>query len=240
MKFIDLFFIGGIVMWPILLCSIAAVAIIVEKFITLHKPDIDANQLLTRVRASLSHNDVPGAMSACAEYKAPVAAIFRAGLLRYNDGHSAVRKTVEAASKTELFKLEKGLGLLGNIAGVAPMLGFLGTVTGMIRAFQVIQNAGGNVNPTMLAGGIWEAMLATAFGLSVGVPALGFYNHFVQRITKFVFEFETQSEEFIDLVQHHGAHVPEMRKGPGPGPAPAEPQRRLFTDDTEFFEPKKD
>ncbi len=236
MKFIDLFFVGGIVMWPILLCSVAGVAIIIEKFIVLHKPDIDSNRLLTRIRASLAHNDVPGAMNACSEHKAPVAAIFSAGLLHYSEGNAAVRKAVEAAGKTELFKLEKGLGMLGNIAGVAPMLGFLGTVTGMIRAFQVIQNAGGNVNPTMLAGGIWEAMLATAFGLSVGVPALGFYNHFVQRVTKFVFEFETKSEEFIDLVQHNGNHTPDVRKGT----IPPEPQHRLFADDTEFFEPKKD
>jgi biopolymer transport protein ExbB len=236
MKFIDLFFIGGIVMWPILFCSLAAVAIIVEKFIVLYRREIDADQLLTRVKASLVHNDVPGAMNACSEYTSPIASIYRAGLLRYSEGNSAVRKAIEAAGKTELFKLEKGLGLLGNIAGVAPMLGFLGTVTGMIRAFQVIQNAGGNVNPTMLAGGIWEAMLATAFGLSVGVPALGFYNHFVQRVTRFVHDIETRSEEFIDLVHRNGVHAPEPRKGV----TPPEPQHRLFADDTEFFEPKKD
>jgi len=236
MKFIDLFFIGGVVMWPILLCSLAAVAIIVEKFIVLHKANIDANQLLMRVRASLSHNDVPGAMAACTEYKAPVAVIMKAGLLRYTEGGAAVRKAIEAEGKEELFKLEKGLGLLANIAGVAPMLGFLGTVTGMIAAFQVIQNAGGNVNPGMLAGGIWEAMLTTAFGLIVGIPALGFYNHFVQRVTRFVHDIETKSEEFLELVQHNGVRAPEPRKGQ----APAETQHRLFADDSEFFEPKKD
>jgi biopolymer transport protein ExbB len=239
MKFIDLFFVGGIVMWPILFCSLAAVAIIVQKFIQLHKPEIDSNQLLMRVHASLDKHDVPGAMHACSEYKSPVAAIFRAGLLRSADGKLAMRKAVEAAGKAELFKLEKGLGLLGNIAGVAPMLGFLGTVTGMIRAFQVIQNAGGNVNPTMLAGGIWEAMLATAFGLSVGVPALGFYNHFVQRVTHFVFDIESTSEEFMDMIDHEAPRrMPQ--EAPMNAPVPHEPQRRLFADDTEFFEPKKD
>jgi biopolymer transport protein ExbB len=238
MKFIDLFFIGGIVMWPILLCSLAAVAIIVEKFIQLHRRDVDSSQLLMHVRASLARRDVPGAMNVCANQKSPVAAVLRSGLVRYNEGKAAVRKAVETAGKAELFKLEKGLGLLGNIAGVAPMLGFLGTVTGMIRAFQVIQNAGGNVNPTMLAGGIWEAMLATAFGLSVGVPALGFYNHFVQRVTRFVFDIESSSEEFLDLIDHDGpGRAPEM---PIDAPLPREQQRRLFADDTEFFEPKKD
>lgn len=236
MKFIDLFFIGGIVMWPILVCSVAAVAIIIEKLIVLYRRGIDANRLLTRIRASLGHNDVPGAIRACVEHKSPVAAIFTAGLHSYHNGSSAVRKAVEAAAKVEVFKLEKGLGLLGNIAGVAPMLGFLGTVTGMIRAFQVIQNAGGSVNPTMLAGGIWEAMLATAFGLAVGVPALGFYNHFVQRVTTFVFEFEMKAEEFIQLAQPSPAPMVEGRKGA----APVEPHHRLFADDMEIFEPKQD
>jgi biopolymer transport protein ExbB len=236
MKFIDLFIIGGLVMWPILLCSFVGVAIIVEKFIVLHKANIDSNQLLTRVRSSLSHNDLAGAVKACSEYTAPVAVIMKQGLLRYSEGNAAVRRAIETAGKEELFRLEKGLGLLANIAGVAPMLGFLGTVTGMIAAFQVIQNAGGNVNPSMLAGGIWEAMLTTAFGLIVGIPALGFYNHFVQRVTRFVHDIETKSEEFIELVQHNGSSVPDVRKSA----APAEPQRRMFADDTEFFEPKKD
>lgn len=236
MKFIDLFIVGGLVMWPILLCSFVAVAIIVEKFIVLHKANIDTNQLLTRVRAALSHNDLPAAVNACAEYKSPVSSILKQGLLRYTEGSAVMRRTIEAAGKEELFKLEKGLGMLANIAGVAPMLGFLGTVTGMIAAFQIIQNAGGNVNPGMLAGGIWEAMLTTAFGLIVGIPALGFYNHFVQRVTRFVHEIETRSEEFLELVQQNGVPVPDVRKGA----LPSEPQRRMFADDTEFFEPKKD
>lgn len=236
MKFIDLFFVGGIVMWPILLCSVAAVAVIVEKYISLRKAKIDPNKLLTRVRACLSHNDILGAVSTCGEYQAPIAVILKSGLARYNEGPAAVRKAIETAGREEVFRLEKGLGLLANIAAVAPMLGFLGTVTGMIAAFQVIQNAGGNVNPAMLAGGIWEAMLTTAFGLIVGIPALGYYNYFVQRVTRFVFEIETSSEEFLDLLDNRQSPAPDVRKD-----VPvSEPKRRMFADDTEFFEPKKD
>ncbi|MGE5314510.1 MAG: MotA/TolQ/ExbB proton channel family protein [Acidobacteriota bacterium] len=241
MRFIDLFFKGGLVMWPILLCSVAAVAVIVEKYITLRKAAIDPSHLLTRVRASLAHHDVLGAVNACTEYQAPVAVIMKHGLMHYNEGPAAMRKAIETAGKEEVFRLEKGLGLLANIAAVAPMLGFLGTVTGMIAAFQVIQNAGGNVNPAMLAGGIWEAMLTTAFGLIVGIPALGFYNYFVQRVTRFVYQIETSSEEFLDLVeyeQHPPRSKPEKRETPEP--SSPEPQRRLFADDSEFFEPKKD
>ncbi|HLP16081.1 MAG TPA: MotA/TolQ/ExbB proton channel family protein [Bacteroidota bacterium] len=244
MKYIDLFFVGGVVMWPILLCSFAAVAVIVEKYISLRKAAIDPNQLLTRVRASLSHNDILGAVNACSEVPAPISTIMKHGLLRYNDGPAAVRKAIETAGKEEVFRLEKGLGLLANIAAVAPMLGFLGTVTGMIAAFQVIQNAGGNVNPGMLAGGIWEAMLTTAFGLIVGIPALGYYNYFVLRVTRFVFEIETKSEEFMDLIEldlHPRRSAPEsvppVREMP---PATRDQNRRLFADDTEIFEPKKD
>jgi len=237
MKFIELFIVGGFVMWPILLCSIVAVAIIVEKFLLLHKATVDSRQLLTRVRAALSHNDLPGAAKACSEYNSPVSAIVKQGLMKFNEGGASMRRTIETAGREELFKLEKGLGLLANIAGVAPMLGFLGTVTGMITTFQIIQNAGGNVNPSMLAGGIWEAMLTTAFGLIVGIPALGFYNHFVQRVTRFVHEIETRSEEFLELVQTNGVPVPDVRKGPAPA---AQQSNRLFADDTEFFEPRKD
>ena len=85
------------------------------------------------------------------------------------------------------------------MAGVAPMLGFLGTVTGMIQTFYTIQLMGGNLSPSDLAGGIWEAMLTTAFGLIVGIPALGFYNYFVSRVTRFIFEIETLTEEFLGI-----------------------------------------
>jgi biopolymer transport protein ExbB len=112
-----------------------------------------------------------------------------------------VREAIENAGKEEIYHLERGLGILASVAGIAPLLGFLGTVTGMIEAFRTIETVGGNVNPADLAGGIWEALLTTAFGLIVGIIAYGFYNFFVSRVTRSVFEMESASEEFLDLVR---------------------------------------
>ena len=115
-------------------------------------------------------------------------------------GLPAIQEAIHIAGKEEVFLLEKRLSVLANISGIGPMLGFLGTVTGMIAAFQTIQQLGGNVSPADLASGIWEAMITTAFGLIVGIPALGFYNHFVDRVNRIVFEMEKTTEEFIEIV----------------------------------------
>ena len=108
---------------------------------------------------------------------------------------------MHAAGKYEAFELEKRIDILATIAGVAPMLGFLGTVTGMIRAFQEIQNLQGNVNPSVLAGGIWEALLSTAAGLVVGIMAIFFYNFLIGRINRAVHDMERSATDFIDLLQ---------------------------------------
>jgi biopolymer transport protein ExbB len=122
-------------------------------------------------------------------------------LIKYPEGHERVREAIENAGKEEVYHLERGLGILASIAGIAPLLGFLGTVTGMIGAFRTIEQLSGVVNPSDLAGGIWEALLTTAFGLMVGIPAYGFYNWFVSRVQRVVFEMESASEEFLDLVR---------------------------------------
>jgi biopolymer transport protein ExbB len=115
------------------------------------------------------------------------------------------------------------------------MLGFLGTVTGMIAAFRVIEQLGGNVNPSNLAGGIWEAMLTTAFGLIVGIPALGFYNYFIGKVNKFVFEIEQSAEEFLDFVK--SGSTAEAQSSPQ---RPSSSVRKVFSEEDEFFEPKND
>lgn len=239
MNLLELFLKGGMVMWPILVCSLITVAVIVEKYILLMQSKVDPKQLMTKIRSALSRNDMASAVDACNKVKAPVANILKHGVLNYKYGAQAVKEAVELAGKEEVFHLEKRLSVLANMAGVAPMLGFLGTVTGMIAAFQTIENLGGNVNPSVLAGGIWEAMLTTAFGLVVGIPALYFYNFFVAKVNRFVFEIENSAEEFLNLIktgqlEDEGAASenpkPEKKKGP---------TRTVFADD-DFFEPKSD
>ena len=201
MTLLDLFLRGGIFMYPILLCSILAVVVIIERILVLRRANTDAGQFMLKLRSVLQRNDLMGAINFCARTVAPIANIMKRGLTVYPEGPERVREAIENSGKEETFKLEHRLGILANIAGIAPLLGFLGTVTGMIGAFRTIEQLGGAVNPSDLAGGIWEALLTTAFGLIVGIVAYGFYNYFVSRVSRRVFELERASEEFIDLVR---------------------------------------
>jgi biopolymer transport protein ExbB len=201
MNFLELFAKGGLLMYPILLCSVIAVYIIIERFLVLRKAQIDAGQFMMRLRSVLQKGDILAGINFCSKTNAPIANLMRRGLIKYPEGHERVREAIETAGKEEVYHLERGLGILASIAGIAPLLGFLGTVTGMIGAFRTIEQLSGVVNPSDLAGGIWEALLTTAFGLIVGIPAYGFYNWFVSRVQRVVFEMESASEEFLDLVR---------------------------------------
>lgn len=230
MSLLELFKFGGFVMWPILICSIISIAIIIEKFITLSKAKVNPEKLMNNIREQLLQKNIVAAIDACKQVNAPVSNVLRKGIQQFGNGKEAMRKSIENAGKEEIFQLEKRLGVLANMAGIAPMLGFLGTVTGMIQTFYIIQQMGGNINPSDLAGGIWEAMLTTAFGLIVGIPALGFYNYFVGKVTRFVFEIEIMSEEFLGIEEQDSII------------SPATPRTTFGEDthDTDIFEPVKE
>ncbi len=237
MNLLDLFLKGGLVMWPILLCSLITVAVIIEKYIVLSRSNVDPKQLMMKIRSALSRNDVVSAVDACTKVKAPVANIMKHGVINYKYGHQAVKEAIELAGKEEIFHLERRLSVLANMAGVAPMLGFLGTVTGMIAVFHTIEQLGGNVNPSILAGGIWEAMLTTAFGLLVGIPALYFYNYFVAKVNRFVFEIENSAEEFLTLMKTGQLDEEGTVAKAAPADRKQKPSRTVFADD-DYFEPK--
>jgi biopolymer transport protein ExbB len=238
MNVLELFLKGGMVMWPILLCSLVTVAVIIEKYIMLAQSKVDPKQLMAKIKSSLSRNDVVSAVDACNKIKAPVSNILKQGVLNYKYGHVIVKESIETAGKEEIFHMEKRLSVLANMAGVAPMLGFLGTVTGMISVFSTIEQLGGNVNASVLAGGIWEAMLTTAFGLIVGIPALYYYNFFVGKVNRFIYEIENSAEEFLNMVKtgqleesdSESGKKAEKKKGPS---------RTVFADD-DYFEPKEE
>src|SRR3989338_3356234 len=200
MNLLDLFVKGGVFMYPILFCSILAIVVVVERFLVLRKAKIDAGQFMLRLRSVLQRGNIMEAINFCSKTEAPLANILRKGLTKYPEGQERIREAIENAGKEETFKLEHRLGILASVAGIAPLLGFLGTVTGMIAAFRTIEQLSGAVNPSDLAGGIWEALLTTAFGLIVGIIAFAFYNYYVNRVGRFVFEMENGSEEFLDLV----------------------------------------
>lgn len=192
---------GGWVMWPILILSIVAIAIFVERLVTLRRAKTDPKAITDRIRSYVHSGDIGGAIAFCEAQGKPITRILHDGLERLGRPIAEIQDAVQAAGRHEAFELEKRTDLLASIAGIAPMLGFLGTVTGMIEAFQQIQSLQGNVNPSVLAGGIWEALLTTAAGLVVGIVALFFYNLLANRIGRIVNDMERTATSFIDLLQ---------------------------------------
>jgi biopolymer transport protein ExbB len=212
MSMFDLFLRGGTVMWAILACSIISVFIVVQKLITLSRAKVDGGKLVLQIRSVLTRGDVSAALSLCSEQSSPLSSILRSGLLKLKGSHDDVRDAIESAAKNEIYKLERGLGILASMAGISPLLGFLGTVTGMISAFRMIEINQGVVNPTVLAGGIWEALLTTAYGLIVGIPVYFLFNWLVTRVKHFVFETENSCNDFLDIL--------ETDSGASQGPKP--------------------
>lgn len=198
---LDILMRGGWVMIPLLLLSILAIYLLVERLITIRKAQSDPDVVTDRVRQYVRSGDVDGAISYCKQKDVPITRILKQGLERLGRPISEIQDAVQAAGKYETFELEKRTNLLASIAGVAPMLGFFGTVLGMIRAFQEIQNLQGNVNPSVLAGGIWEALITTAAGLLVGILALFSYNFLLGRIRRLTNDMERSATDFIDLLQ---------------------------------------
>ena len=156
---------GGWIMVLIALCSIIGSWVYIERLMAIKRLDAGATRVMDLIRSLVSAGRVPEAMERLANVEASVATVLRAGLDTYGKGRDAVREALEAAANRETFELERHTNTLATVAGIAPLLGFLGTVLGMIKAFQQIENLGGNVNATVLAGGIWEAMVTTAAGL---------------------------------------------------------------------------
>jgi biopolymer transport protein ExbB len=210
MNLFSIFLKGGILMWPILLCSIIGLAVIIDRYVVIRKARINVPAFMIRIRGFIKKKDISGAVSHCMEEKSPVANVVRKGLKKYKLGHERVKESIENAGNQEVSKLEKGLPILATISGIAPLLGFLGTVTGMISAFMRIEDLQGSANPSDLAGGIWEALITTAFGLIVGIPALAFYNYLVSAVKKLVGEIEMVANDVVDVVQDSSSNQKEV------------------------------
>lgn len=199
----QLFLAGGPVMWPILLCSIFAFAIILEKFWHLHKIKIDNQKFLADILDKMKHHQVKDALQICDNITSPIAHILKAGILKYDRSREQIKEAIEDASLYEIPKIEKNLSALATIAHVSPLLGLLGTVTGMVRCFQTIQMktvALHPVSPGDLAGGIWEALLTTVAGLIVAIPTFVAYNYLVNQINSFILEMEKASTELVNFL----------------------------------------
>ncbi len=189
---------GGIFMYPLLFFSVLAATVAIERFIVFSKAKLNVSDFLTKIRKALLVNrNVKEAIKICEQSKGPVASVMKAGLLRYGHAREDVEKTIENAALYELDRLEKRLGVLATTANVAPMLGFLGTVAGMIKSFATLAEQG-LTNPAAVAVGISEALITTATGLIIAIPAQLVYNWYTTKITRFVRDIETASNMLVE------------------------------------------
>lgn len=192
---------GGLLMIPLFILSVLAIYVIAERWRFINQSTMDVDSFLSNVEAMLKSGDQARALDQCDRHDKPLARILKSGIRRLGRPIRDIEEAIHNAGKKEIYDLESRMNWLATIAGVAPLVGFTGTVTGMIRAFMDIQSLQGNVNPSVLAGGIWEALITTAAGLVVGIIAYGFYNFLIGKINRMVFELENASADFIDLLQ---------------------------------------
>ena len=197
----DLAMAGGWAMIPLALLSLAGVYIFFERYLTLQKAAKVPEGFNDRIKSMVLAGDINGARMLCAQTNTPVARMLGKGISRIGNPLKNIETSIENVGKIEISRLEKNLAALATVAGAAPMLGFLGTVTGMIQAFIAIAQVEGSVTPKLLSGGIYEAMVTTATGLIIGLPAYVGYNYLVSKIDNIVHNMEYSSIEFIDLLQ---------------------------------------
>ena len=190
---------GGIFMWPILILLIIGIMISIERFISLTRASVNTRKFLAKIKDALNSGGVADALDVCTSTRGPVASIFHAGLLRSKRGVDHAEKAITNAGSIEMAFLERGMIWLATVISIAPMLGFTGTVVGMISAFDAIA-AANDISPSIVAGGISQALLTTCFGLIVAMIIQVFHNYFVSRIDGLIIEMEESSTELIDTL----------------------------------------
>ena len=198
---LDLAIKGGPLMIPIAICSVVAIYILFERLMTINKAGNSPDTFMDKIKDMVTRGDVNGARALCSQYDTPIARMIEKGLSRIGSPLKSIEASIENMAKIELFKLEKNLSVLATIAGAAPMMGFLGTVLGMVQAFISLAQEEGTISPKLLSNGIYEAMITTVAGLIVGIIAYLSYNFLVTRVSKLVHKMEYSSIEFMELLQ---------------------------------------
>lgn len=201
---------GGIFMWPLLLCAVVGLIVIIWKFVQLMGTSTKTKALLDDVDDLIAAHRIEEAKARCRESDTPVAKILLAGLEKQKQGTERVMAAIENEGMIQMSRLESGLVWLATISNVAPLLGFLGTVAGMIIAFGAIELAG-EVDATLVAGGIKVALITTATGLAIAIPVNIAHNYFVSKIDGLVIEMEETSQSLIETLY-------EIERGPAPPP----------------------
>jgi biopolymer transport protein ExbB len=196
----DLTLKGGWIMAILGVLSIIAVYIFIERFLAIRKASQDDKHFMNNIRDFMHNGRLDSALSLCRNNDSPIARMIEKGLLRIGRPLNDINTAIENVGKLEVAKMEKNIAALATIAGAAPMLGFLGTVIGMIVAFYDMSMAGNNIDIALLSNGIYQAMVTTVGGLVVGIISLILYNILVARIEKLVFILEARASEFMDLL----------------------------------------
>jgi biopolymer transport protein ExbB len=200
LRIMDLVLKGGYLMIPIGLLLVAAIYIFIERYLTIQKAAQADPKFMLNIKDYVVNGNIDAAKALARSHNSPTARMVEKGVLRIGKPLQDISVAIENVGKLELFQLEKKLAILATISGVAPMIGFLGTVTGMISAFYSMANAE-QISPNLLAGGIYQALITTAAGLAVGIVALIGYNLLIALVENVVYKMEATSVEFIDLLQ---------------------------------------
>ena len=190
-------------MYLIILLSIIAFGIVLERIYNFNRARIDAQKFMDEIVKHLKRNKVLEAVEMCNHTPGPIAHIIKAGILKHDRSKPEIKEAIDEAALLEIPRLEKHLPIIATIAHIAPLLGLLGTVSGMIKAFQIIQQkalTATPVNPGDLSGGIWEALLATLAGLAVAIPTYVAYNYLVNQVDNLVYDMERSATDLVNIL----------------------------------------
>lgn len=214
---LDIFEKGGFLMYPIFICSLIAITIFFERMFFLKSIKTKTKRFVLRVKNLVKKGSIELAISACRKSPTPISEIMLAGLMKFGRGRDEMKEAIEDSANQEIPVLERNLSTLSTIGNITPLLGLLGTVFGMVKAFNVIAVMGVG-KPEALAGGISEALLTTAFGLSIAIPTIVVYNYLSHRVDKLIREMEINCVDLIDLltyqeINHSGATKNSINQG---------------------------
>ena len=200
---------GGPVLWLLLAISAVAVAIFIERFLHCHRAQINSSEFLNGVRTVLKRNNVVEALSICEATPGPVARLVKIAILTRDQGRERVREVLEEAGSAEVPRLEEKLSVLATIAQLSPLIGLLGTVLGFIQTFGQMKEAGLSAHLGLLTPGISQALVCTAAGLAVAIPAHAAYSYLLNRINSIVLDMERSATEIVQIVTENGKAQPK-------------------------------
>ena len=194
---------GNIIMITLGLLSLISIYLLFERYSTIQKASKEDKNFLTSIKDFVENNDIQAAKTLCRNTDSPIARMIEKGVNRIDKPMTDISAAIENQGKLEVYKMENNLANLATIAGAAPMIGFLGTVIGMIGAFYEMANAGGGIKIELLSEGIYTAMVTTVAGLIVGIIAYISYNFLVSKVDKVVFKLEAKTTDFLDIIHHN-------------------------------------